>query len=864
MNAKREYVHQALESGCICVFPTEVSARHYLADYALHGKAGAILSSQAISFDTFKALFLPHHPDLKPSNDLARLLFVRSLLDEKHVLSYFANPEFPESNNRFSSYVAKILPHLEQAMDEGVVLLMESQMRSDIKLLYQLYTQFLAEHQLFEPRFELPSIPEGWDGSKQYCILFSDTIAEAEPFLVSLGSPSWVTLSPAPEQTSDSPVLHVYSNHVQEIHSTMRLLRDLLEDGVRAHDILLGLAGDSAFVTEVEQAAWLYGVPLAVREGKDPNQYPSGRFLSRLYEVYQDQFSLESMKSLLLDIGIPWRDADKHRKLLAAAVKASILQGSLDARDPWLIQLKDFELKSWYKKFKQSVVGLCQAQDMEDLRRKLNSFQDDFLVDAQWKGTEGEDVYSFCLATLEKLSGALGDCSIGRLEGLYSFYLEYLKTKLYVPQQTEGGIAVYLWPQVATLGSVHQFVLGLDQQSCTCLDKPLFFLPDTVEEEQRKQIDTTEAMLRSVCLGGAEVVLSCHTKSYSGEVLPPSYFIERQLISEMEQGDGLDKDPYLAEQLLYLNSAQKGHPTERQVAWYEGARKRSLAFRSVDYTYSAIPTSLVPVLKEAYKGEQVLSLSPTKIDLFARCPYAWLCHYLYHLSPEDFDVLAVDHLRIGNLLHKVYQRSFEQIRTFDASKIESYRTMMLSIFDETLEYYYGKEGPTPSIRSWIIATYREKCTAILDAEPGFFANTTSIEFEKPLDAQVGNLLLNGKIDRILAFDDNHYGVIDYKKGEAPSMAKGKYSYQLPLYQLLVKEVLGAQTSIGAYYSVKNAEYVSLWTESKEAEAYGQTLEEMLGYLEQAVEAGKFMATPSKEHCPSCDYRSMCRRRFATR
>ena len=77
---KRTYVHTAFEEGYICVFPTEVAARSFLVDYVLHGKHKAILAEQAISFDVFRAQFLPKHAQEQPSNTLIRQLFARTLL----------------------------------------------------------------------------------------------------------------------------------------------------------------------------------------------------------------------------------------------------------------------------------------------------------------------------------------------------------------------------------------------------------------------------------------------------------------------------------------------------------------------------------------------------------------------------------------------------------------------------------------------------------------------------------------------------------------------------------------------------------------------------------------------------------------
>ena len=71
-----------------------------------------------------------------------------------------------------------------------------------------------------------------------------------------------------------------------------------------------------------------------------------------------------------------------------------------------------------------------------------------------------------------------------------------LRAKRYVFQMKEGGVAVYAWPQVATVNSEHLFIIGLDQEEASVVERPLFFLPD---EEERGESDTTLAHLRAAC-----------------------------------------------------------------------------------------------------------------------------------------------------------------------------------------------------------------------------------------------------------------------------------------------------------------------------------------------------------------------------
>ncbi|WP_298505536.1 PD-(D/E)XK nuclease family protein [uncultured Sphaerochaeta sp.] len=870
VSSKRSYVQQAFDEGFVCVFPTEVAARSYLVDYALHSKNQAILSGRAISFDTFRAMFLQHEAHLAPSNSLVRSLFVHQVLEQGLPLTSLMNPRYPEARNRFLSYIASILPSLKQACDEEVLSLLEQGMQRDLILLYQQYRQFLAEHALFEPRYAEPSLPNDWDASKRYCILFSDTISGSEALYASLGAPSWLSMQPTP--ATDLATMEVFGNHVMEIRTTLRRIRSLLGRQVPAHSIVIGCAAPQILLPVLEEEAALYDIPLVIREGRQALQYPSGRFLSGLQEVYDDQFSLESLKSLLLDPDIPYKDRGLHHRFLARAVDKSIVHGSLKAKDQFTEMLKDSELCFWYRSLKQSIVDIVTASDIEMLRRKLNHFQDTYFRAEQWRGTEDEDVYSFCLDAIDHIKVAMEKCSLSTYPNLFSYLLSYLQTKPYVPQQHKEGIAVYAWPQAAPLIADHLFFLGLDGEAAATVERPLAFLPAHIHEALRREVDTTKATLLCACMGDGSVTLSCHSMRYEGHLLPPSMFLEEDALLHHSHSPNLCEDPYLEELQLYKERREGTAavlPSQRR--FFLQARRTSLRLRKDDYTRHPIPRKLVSQLKEERSGRAMLELSPTKIDLFDRCPYAFLAHYLYKVTKEEYDVERVDHLMIGNLLHLVYQRFFSEIVDFNPALLGHYRERLSTLFDDVLTELYGSEGPTPSIRSWIIASYREAVAAILGQEAKLFSHTRSILFEQELAYEMGDLYLHGRIDRIICLnppDGKRYVVIDYKKGEAP-MTKLKTpldSYQLPLYRNLVEQVLDAHTSVAAYYSVKEGRYRCLWTDENSEEAlFGdELLSERLSSLAESVEAGHFMATPSKKHCSGCDYRSLCRRRFATR
>lgn len=870
VHSKRSYVQRAFDEDWICVFPTEASARSALVDYALHGSKQAILSSRAISFDTFKGLFLDHEEDLLPANNLVRLLFVHQALDDNLPLTRLLNPAYPESKSRFASFLASILPSLKLCVDYSVFGQLEGDLKRDLLILYQRYEQFLNEHGLFEPRYASLVVPQGWDTSKRYCVLFSDTIAQAKALYEELGFPSWLELRPSPEH--DEAWLEVFENHILEIRTTLRRIQTLFNQGVSASSIVIGCTQPDILLPQLLEEAALYDIPLVSRDGKSALSYPSGRFLSRIQEVYDDSFSLESLKSLLLEPGVPYKDPELGRSLIKQAVDKSILHGSLEERDQFTELLGDPQLTRWYRGLKRSIIGVVNAKEVEELRRKLSAFQTDYFTEEQWRGSEDEEVYSFCLDTLDQIKIAMQQSGVQTYPNLFSFFLSFLESKLYVPQQAAQGISVYAWPQVAGICAEYLFVIGLDQESASCVEAPLSFLPLEVDETLRHEVDTTEALLKAASAPCVQATLSCHNRRYEGEMLPASYFIQANRLIYHSLSPNYSDDPYRAELELYLSSMQppaKALPCQR--AAFQQARQTVLTSRLDDWTRYPIPIQLVNRLKREVDSKMVLVLSQTQTDLFDRCPYAWLARYLYGISREEYEANRIDHPTIGVLLHRVYQRFFSTIVDFSAEKVDEYRQLLARLFDECLVEIYGTEGPTPSVRTWIIAEYRASVLKIIEQEAKMFDASRSIGFELELKRCIDDLVLTGRIDRLVCLDPNtrhRYAVIDYKKGKVPmrKIEPKPASYQLPLYRLLVEEAYGEKAAHAAYYSVAEGKYFSIWTEndSEEANLADQLLEERLRSLKEAVDAGQLMATPTKERCPSCEYRSLCRRRYATR
>jgi RecB family exonuclease len=864
---KREYVHQAFDRGMVCIFPTEAAAQAAAIDYVLYSERGALLSERAISFDTFRSLFLPRRKTHRPSNTLIRHLFVQSLIDQEIPLPSLINPAYPEASRRMIRPIARLLPTLLQIVSDSQLFdTLNQRRRDDIHLLYSLYLAFLDERELYEPEWELPVLPAQWDGSTTYCILYSDTIDRAQLLYEQLGSPPSIILSPTPSTVVTRLV--VYPNHIQEIRAMIREIYRLLQEGMESSQIVIGCTAATVLVPVVEEEARRWGIPLSVREGRNPLQYPGGKFFTHLQRIYEERCSLESLKSLLLDPSIPFDEKQPIHRFLARAVRQSIFDGSLHGEDHYTQRLGDTSLVQWYTSLRNLIVGICEAKTPNALRRALNAFQQHLFIETQWKGRSGEEVYSYCLDTIAEVEQALEASRIESHDRLFSLLLSHLGSKRYVFQQQEAGVSVYAWPQVATIGAEHLFVIGLDQDGSRVLHRPLAFLD---EEGEEYEIETTDAHLAAVSLKVGRVHLSCHLRRYDSENLPPARFLEEDRTDYHDASTLDSEDPFTIELARWRGETVKeDRALPTQQLWFDRALRTTLAPRRDDYTRYPVSQKLIPRLKAPWKGEQLLFLSATKIDRFSRCPYHWLAVYLLGIEEVEWEPQSVNHRLIGAVLHHAYQRFYSLIQTFNSTRRGEYQRMLFTLFDEALERFFGHRGPTVSIRSWIVAAHRQQMTQIIDQDARLFNRCASLGLEEELWLRHQDVVLNGRIDRIVDLDPpqgSRVGVVDFKKGEAPmtQLTREPKSYQLPLYQRLVEGARDLVCANASYYSIKEGRYRSLWEseDAQEALYASEALDQRIASLAAAVEEGRLAATPSQESCSGCPYRMLCRRRYAT-
>ncbi|NLO60951.1 MAG: PD-(D/E)XK nuclease family protein, partial [Spirochaetales bacterium] len=116
-------------------------------------------------------------------------------------------------------------------------------------------------------------------------------------------------------------------------------------------------------------------------------------------------------------------------------------------------------------------------------------------------------------------------------------------------------------------------------------------------------------------------------------------------------------------------------------------------------------------------------------------------------------------------------------------------------------------------------------------------------------------------------------IVDYKKnyrgtvGSYMDVGNRNISFQLPMYaKILEEDDRNLEVRLAAYYDTATGTYKVIWNtnEKNSKQELLAELERQLDTMVRRLSEGDFIATPSKENCKNCQYRQICRRRYAFR
>jgi len=404
------------DENIIFVFPSQTSARLWAIKTCVLGIARSVAVNRFLAWDRFKEdAFLDMNAGGSPASSVIRKLFAESLVRKNAESPFFKSiipAEYAENGTVFAPSIARLLPSLawwEKAASRANV--NKSQYvyddeDDDYKIVKTEYTAFLERSNLFEPSWEEVKLR---DDKKRYVIFFPELMEDFAEYNELLDPHRFIRIHTV---TSNCAPLHEFRSVREEIRSAvMELQRLHAEENVPYEEMAISVPE----LDEIEPCLFrelkMRHVPFVRRAGKKLGKTGTGCLFSLLREYASSRFSFNSLKALVLNDHIPWRDRRINKDLVRFGIDYNCVTGYImnsKVEDIWEEAFREpgawkkNELQPYYRKLKDCVLSITGSKSFSEIRKYYFVFKNSFL-DMEKISAEDDAVLSRCIEELSSL-----------------------------------------------------------------------------------------------------------------------------------------------------------------------------------------------------------------------------------------------------------------------------------------------------------------------------------------------------------------------------------------------------------------------------------------------------------------------------
>ncbi len=886
------------DEACRFVFPSSVAAEHWQKEALCFGSVPALAGERFISWDSFKeAVLAGSLAGMRPAYRALRLLFCADILAKnaaKPFLKALIPPAQADAWPAFLSSLASSLPATSLLGSGSEPLLADyARIRTD-------YRVFLKARGFFEPNWEI----QGFDsGGLCYLIFFPELIEDFPLYAETLASRPANEVRVIQGLAQGQPELRLYSSLLTEIRSALSRIGEAIDSGeAEPSQIALSLPGLGGLRPYLEREARILGIPADFRSGQALDQYPAGRFFSRLGRAADSSFAFEDLRDLLLCGGIPWREPHKVRRLIQFGLRYTVLcswKSSGREIDPWLASFRrcgsGYEAEeALYRGLKTQVLALREAKAFAALKAAWQALSHSFLNPDAFCD-EVDRVFARCVLELEALRQAQLDAGFATCPAAYGLFLESLSAVRYVPPSQSGGVRFYEYRVSAGIRPKLHFILNASQVGVGVQYGGAPFLREDLRSGLNlEQLDVSADFAKVYALSGSKVMISCSSEGLDGAQIPHGCFV----VHKPEEGGAEEGDA----------AAGQAHPLKQEVDFYlerasfpsrlssvrraslEAAAQTFLTDKGLDMCAQLAPRMGNTGL------ENLKSLNASNLGAYRSCPFKWFFSSALRAQFEPSGIAAFDARFMGIARHSALEYLFGHIAAdgaFHAARLAAYLEMADQALEEARRSMEGSRGVFAGL---ILEAGREALDLILKdilkRDATFFdgAEIAAVEKEFSLEAFAGGRELVGRLDRLMLKDGEAW-IIDYKSKTLAANKYGRdkdhpedFDFQIPAYALLLGTQAELRIGGALLYNVKDKKYRTIVAAACPSLCQGQRarilslselldLEAALGPLAASylvrIEAGDFMLAPRRDRerrrsCANCSERSICRIHYQVR
>jgi RecB family exonuclease len=894
------------------VFPSEAAAGLWAQEVCVLGITRSAARNRFLAWDRFKEeCFREDKGGRAPASSLIRRLFAETLAARNAAagagggeggsgsglpFTVIIPREFMPEGSLYAASIAEMLPSLAlwEALKNEPSYTPSAEDRGedrDLEILKGEYASFLASHNLFEPSWERPRFEDSGGG---YYIFFPEAMEDFGEYRKILeASPSIHLIH---TDTSGPRAALQFGSVRGEVRSLLLELRRLHEEeGIGWEEMAVNVPELEELEPYLLRELSLYNIPFRRRSGRPLNRYGAGKLFSLIGECGGDNFSFSSLKTLLLDGQIPWRNPLANKSLILFGIRNNCVSSYTEGGrmiDIWEEAFEAAEesrsLAAYYRGLKKSAEVLSGAKSFADIRKHYFAFRGGWWEKTgSARGSSGGDSRSGFLDR-DRCSNANNDIlarCVEELNGLvkleeeypdlkpqnhFAFFLSLLKETQYVPQEAAPGVNIFPYRVAAAAPFRAHFIINASQSAAPVVYRPLKFLRQ--DKRGRLRVSDYDASGDFFSLYRSEVPasvlrISSSEDTVSGAAIPHSWFA-----GNIEKQEAGGNDPFPEEKAWWTGEGAFPagiFPVQKEgfERWYSrilpwaAGDEETAAF---DMLAAPFPPPLMSLVKErirrVQREEGGLRISATDLTEFFRCPILWYYRKVFGLKPYSLEAELLDDKSLGNLYHEILKNLFGRIKKrdgdFKPENLDEYKGWALECTLEAARNYPAFEGPLASpLISAQAKAISKKLVRLLEMEKNYFPNYRVGDLEKefafPLEIQPAqpkqpvSVLVNGKIDRVSVSPEGEPIIVDYKTGRTPTKAQSAKSadreledFQIPLYVLLY-EMTGRNIPVaGAFFaSINKSDLTAIVGRpgSKKGytrEEFEETVASLEGYMEE--------------------------------
>jgi len=667
----------------IFVFSTDIACTTWAEWAVKNSGVRAVPRERFKAWDRFKAESTDEKSSGHPVPGLLRKVFVENLMTENAsnpVFKKIISPEFAADSSSFTDWVSTILPSLKSWHDRYEKIYgnqVQDTEDEDYELLYKRYSDFLLKdpvtglerkEKLYEPAWETKNLLV--DG-KEYYVFFPeilDDYADYKDFFESGDIPNLhVFFVKDTDDINKEVSADYFSNSRTEFKKLCLELRHVHEtEKISWREMAVSLPDIDTYLPYIERDLKLYAIPYVVRSGRKVTGINAGSIFTCVKNVYESDFSYDSMRALLTNSFVPWKHENLNEELIReGAARKCIINYEKNGKpvDVWAESLQYVQFKQvseWYADIKKWVKDFYSAKDFKSVQQTWFAFRDKiFDFDSLEQESECNLVLGHCLDKLVEMIELEEQYGI-KVSNPFSFFITELDNSVYQPQQKHAGVNIFKYKVSATAAFKYQYVVDANQSNLSVMNTQLRFLNN--EKRAALKITDEDAATESfiVLYGKNQGCFSCSQSTVNGFAIPHSRLTTSKdpvdLIREELQVYDLP-----SKEQIFLRSEAKAEKPDAVYELQTSGDKGFLYYEKINRKVSEEEIISEPlrklIEKEAY-AEGKVKVNASALSSYFPCPRKWLFSYILDLSEDSLTAELFNVFDVGNIYHRVLEKFF--------------------------------------------------------------------------------------------------------------------------------------------------------------------------------------------------------------